>query len=199
MIENLIQEIAKWLGADPRLIEGGAVTVALIAMIRMAQVILAFIKTDAKQLTLEQRLVELAASSVEESRKLRLAYEDTSKQNIGVLEDLKNAFKDFGGVFSGGLKAAAGQTDSLKQAMIDHEASMATYATRISEQLDDIRSHILNKRPLVIVLRDETGQDVFSFTATIDGKTDETDRIVVTFKDLTTDKQIETKVEEVKS
>jgi oligoendopeptidase F len=76
---DIIKEIAEFIGIDPAALQGigGTSIVGIISLYLRGWYLSK--KTDDKQVTFEQKLVEMTADSVEESRKLRTTFDDTAQ------------------------------------------------------------------------------------------------------------------------
>lgn len=200
-MDIIIKELAQLLGVSPQLIEGGLLTLALLAIIGLVRLLFQTSKNDARQIGFEQRLVDLTASSVEQSRQsveesklLRLAYEknveaiqrstEVTLKNSQVLEEIRDAFKGLGDNLVTNLTAAAQQAADLRVAIEAHGVEVGGYAESVNLRLINIERNLIKSTPTTVVFRDEAGVDVASFTATPETSPDGSMLIVITFKDL---------------
>lgn len=93
-MQDLIRELAELIGVNPALLDGSALTLALLALVYMVRALLQTQRTDEKQVGFEQQLVKMAADSAEDSRQNLKAYEANAEAICVLAQVTAQAIKD---------------------------------------------------------------------------------------------------------
>ncbi len=107
-MQELIAELAKVLGVDPSLLEGSVLTLSFGALYYLARMFMTHLKTDDKQVSFEQKLVDMTANAIDAYQKNTKAVETAT--NVSV--ELVAAVKDLS--ISLPIKLAAHETSMLR-------------------------------------------------------------------------------------
>ena len=147
---SLINEIAKELGVNPALLEGSGLTLSLLALLYMARTLFISQKSESKQISFEEQLVTMTADAVEESKKLRVAYENNTeaiKANVEVLKELVTTAKDL----KNDLPTQLAKHDETIATMFMNKADEMHKITerRDTEAVQDRQSHDNNHKEII--------------------------------------------------
>jgi hypothetical protein len=149
-VSQILNEIAKELGVNPAILEGSGLTLALLAILYMARTLFASQKSEGVQVSFEKQLVTMTADAVEESKKLRVAYENNTeaiKANVEVLKELVTTAKDL----KNDLPAQLAKHDETIATMFMNKADEMHKITerRDSEAVQDRQSHDNNHKEII--------------------------------------------------
>lgn len=114
----IFQALADALGIPSAALEGGAITLLALALFYLVRLLLKKEDQDTVQLGFSQQLVMLTSNAVEESRKLREAYESNvlAITHIGdVLTSLKGAFDTMASDVTGKVDTIGKQFSTFKK------------------------------------------------------------------------------------
>lgn len=132
----IFESLSELLGVPSLAIEGGAVVLLAIALIKLLQILFLKEKEDVKQLDLSSQLVMFAARSLEVSEGVKTAIEENTK----VLDSVKMAFQGF-------ISALGEEVMPLK------------------DGLEKLRRELISNRKTRVVVKDSTGKVVAEVTA----------------------------------
>ena len=149
-MSQILNEIAKELGVNPAILEGSGLTLALLSILYMARTLFASQKSESKQISFEEQLVTMTADAVEESKKLRVAYENNTeaiKANVEVLKELVTTAKDL----KSDVPVQLAKHDETIATMFMNKADEMHKITerRDTEAVQDRQSHDNNHREII--------------------------------------------------
>jgi hypothetical protein len=173
-MQELIKELAEVLGVSPALLDGSALTLALLALIYMVRALLQTQRTDEKQVSFEGQLVKMAADSIEESRKQREAYESNTlaiKESSMVSQELVKVVKDLNKTLP--ERITAHEQVAVKLFMEKADEMHLVTVRRDAEMADDRTLRDVNHRAVVEKL-DEQRAIILALVKELTDDTDET-------------------------
>lgn len=155
-MQDLIKEIAGLIGVNPALLDGSALTLALLALIYMVRALLQTQRTDEKQVGFEGQLVKMAADSIEESRKQREAYESNTlaiKEASLVSQELVKVVKELNKTLP--ERITAHEQVAVKLFMEKADEMHQVTVRRDAEMEDDRSQRDVNQKVLLEKLEEQ--------------------------------------------
>lgn len=155
-MQELIKEIAGLIGVNPALLDGSALTLALLALIYMVRALLQTQRTDEKQVGFEGQLVKMAADSIEESRKQREAYESNTlaiKEASLVSQELVKVVKELNKTLP--ERITAHEQVAVKLFMEKADEMHQVTVRRDAEMEDDRSQRDVNQKVLLEKLEEQ--------------------------------------------
>lgn len=152
----IFDTLAGALGIPAAALEGGAVTLLAIALIGFARILLKKENEDIIQLGFSQQLVTLTSSAVEESRKLREAYES----NVLAITHISDVLTSLKAAFDSMATDVVEQMDKVGKQFGGLSAEVDKVVNPIESALKTIHRDLIRNAETTILVHNPDGKPI---------------------------------------
>lgn len=154
-MDNIVRELAKYLGVDPTVVESTLVSVMFVIVLWLLKLLYEASKRDDKQLVLEQTLAKIAADSIAESRLLRQAFDNNATALACLTADIKTSFG-----------ALVEELKTVVQGISGIKLEIQEQSTEAAAILKELQGNLLKTSETTVVVKDSEDNIIAKFTAT---------------------------------